>query len=286
MPPGGCFGPWSARWPPTRCGFYAVPMCPSRWRARSVSASVLTPASSEPRPWGASKACLRTGGSCCCLWASGSTGCRTIGVEVGVLDPHPMQDDTDAAGQRDPCPLRPKPAGNLCRPCSEPSRAATTHHDGGRLAQGAPKIDIACLGDPARDIALTRLVSRGCEADPRPSLLRGGEPAGVIHRGSIGQCDHRAHAGHRHHAATRRVLLGKMADATFQPGQLLSERQSRPKPRMARRRFPDALFRLATRQCADPEAEAAKPSTQGHFQRDEPLLHGLARAQHRANLLC
>lgn len=105
---------------------------------------------------------------------------RTIGVEVGVFDPHPMQDDTDAARQRDHCPLRFTPTGNLCRPCSEPSRAATIHHDRRSLVKGAPEIDIACLGDPARDIALTRLVSRGCQADPRPDLLRRGEPAGVI----------------------------------------------------------------------------------------------------------
>ena len=32
---------------------------------------------------------------------SGHIQCGTIGTEVGILDPHAMQDDTDAARQRD-----------------------------------------------------------------------------------------------------------------------------------------------------------------------------------------
>jgi len=35
---------------PTWCWFNAIPMCPSHWRARPGSATVLTTASSEPRP--------------------------------------------------------------------------------------------------------------------------------------------------------------------------------------------------------------------------------------------
>lgn len=63
-------------------------------------ATVRTTASSEPRPWGDLEG-LPSGGRQLGAYVSGHFRCRTIGTEVGILDPHVMQDDTDAARQRD-----------------------------------------------------------------------------------------------------------------------------------------------------------------------------------------
>lgn len=125
-----------------------------------LQATVRTTASSEPRPWGTSKAC-RQAGVGWCPRSSDCTRSRTIGTEVGILDPHAMQNDTDAARQRNHRALRSSAAGNLCGPCSEPGRTATVHHNRRSLAQGATEVDVGGLGYPARDIALARLISRG-----------------------------------------------------------------------------------------------------------------------------
>lgn len=196
-------------------------------RGRSVGRQhVWSSASSEPRPLGTSKPYGQAGDG---WWprASSHIRCGTIGTKVGILDPHAMQDDTDAARQRDHRALRSSAAGNPCGPRPEPSRTATMHHDRRSLAQGAPEIDVTCLSDSARDIALARLISRRRQSNPWPDLLRGREATGVVDRGSIGQCYHRADPGHGNHAAAGRILLGKLADMALQPGQLLSERQSR-----------------------------------------------------------
>jgi hypothetical protein len=64
---------------------------------------------------------------------------------------------------------------------SQLARPLAMHHDGCCMAQRASKVDVARLGDPARDIAFSRPVARGRQADPR-------EPGRVIDSGSIGQC--------------------------------------------------------------------------------------------------
>jgi len=177
--------------------------------ACSVSqATVRTTASSEPRPERTSKACghAREGWRPC---ASGLIRCGTIGTEFGALDLHPIQNETDAARHRYHRTLRFPAAGKLCDPCSEPCRAPTVHHDRRSLAPGAPQIEVAGFGDPARDIALTRLVSRGWQAVPGPDLVRSGEQAGVIDRRSIGQCHDGADPGHGHHTSTGWVFLGE-----------------------------------------------------------------------------
>ena len=201
-------------------------ICQSNWRAPSHGAIVWNSASSQSRPWGTSKAYGQAGGG---WWLndSGHIRCGTIGTEIGILDPHTMQDYTDAARQRDHRALRSSAAGNPCGPCPEPPRTATMHHDRRGLAQGAPEIDVAGLGDSAQDIALARLISRRRQSNPGPDLLREREATGVVDRGLIGQCDHCADPGHGHHAASGRILLGKLADIAFQRNQLLSERQSR-----------------------------------------------------------
>ena len=111
-------------------------MCPSRWRARSGSATVLTTASSEPRPWGTSKACVQAGNG----WelkSSGRIGHCDVGPEVGVINPHPMKDHTDASCQSEHGALCATAAGNLCGSCSQPCRTPTVHHDSRTLTQRA-----------------------------------------------------------------------------------------------------------------------------------------------------
>src|SRR5690606_40295724 len=68
------------------------------------SASVLSTASPEPRPVGASKARDQAGSS---LEPVSSTGMkhRRIETEVRVILPHPVQDHGDTPGQRNHCAL-------------------------------------------------------------------------------------------------------------------------------------------------------------------------------------
>lgn len=81
----------------------------------------------------------------------GALRCRTgsLGPEAGVINPHPVKDRPDAPCQGDHRALRATAAGNLRGPCSQPGRTATVHHDRRSLAQGASKVDVARLGDPA-----------------------------------------------------------------------------------------------------------------------------------------
>lgn len=129
----------------------------------TASASVRTTESPEPCPRGDLEG-LPSGGRQLGAGSSDLLWRQSIRTEVGILDPHAMQDDTDAARQRDHRALRSPAAGNLCGPCPEPSRTAAVHHDRRGLAQSASKVDVAGLGDPTRDITLARLVSRGCTA--------------------------------------------------------------------------------------------------------------------------
>ncbi|PYF09242.1 hypothetical protein C8J30_110116 [Rhodobacter viridis] len=83
------------------------------------SASVLTTASPEPRPWGTSRACNQADDRLE-LRVSGHIGRLNIDSEVGVIDPHPVQDHCDASGQSDHRPLGTTAAGELGAPCSQP----------------------------------------------------------------------------------------------------------------------------------------------------------------------
>ena len=86
--------------------------------------------------------------------AAGHIQSGTIGTEVNALAPQAMQDDTDAARQRDHCPRRSSAVDNLCGPYPEPGQTAAAHHGCRRQAQNATKIDVTGLGDPARGLAL------------------------------------------------------------------------------------------------------------------------------------
>lgn len=145
------------------------------------SASVLSTASPEPRPVGTSKARNQAGSS---LEPASSANMkhRNIDAEVGVILPHPVQDHGNTPRQRDHRTLGTTTAREFRGPCSQPCRPPPMHHDGCRLAEGATEVDVASLGDPARDVALARLVARRRQADPRPDLLRGREPGRVIDR--------------------------------------------------------------------------------------------------------
>lgn len=56
--------------------------------------------------------------------------------------------------RRDHCTLGATTARKFCGPGSQPARPPTMHHDGGSLTQRASKVDVARLGDPARDVSL------------------------------------------------------------------------------------------------------------------------------------
>lgn len=149
------------------------------------SASVLSTASPEPRPVGTSMVRSQAGSSLETVALAGKKH-RNIEAEVGVILPHPVQDHGDTPRQRSHRALGTTTARKFCGPGSQPARPSTMHHDGGSLTQRASKVDVARLGDPARDVSLARLVSRGSQADPRPDLLRGSESVWVVDRRSIG----------------------------------------------------------------------------------------------------
>lgn len=151
---GGCFGPWSTLWPPTWCWFSAIPMCPSHKRAQQRWATVLSRASSGPRPWGTSKTCGQAGIGWSFRWLSCLRDGRRNRPKDGAIDPHPVKDHANLPRQSDHGALAAATAGDLRCPCSKPCRASAVHHDGCSLAQGAAQIDIACLGDATRDVAL------------------------------------------------------------------------------------------------------------------------------------
>lgn len=148
------------------------------------SASVLSTASPEPRAVGTSKARDQAGSSLENVSSAGMTH-GNVKAEVGVILPHPVQDHGEAAGQRNHRALSATTARKFCCPGSQLARPSTMHHDGCRLTQGTAQVDVSRLGDPARDVALARLVARRRQADLRSDLLRGGEPGGVIDRRSI-----------------------------------------------------------------------------------------------------
>lgn len=84
---------------------------------------------------------------------------RSIEAEVDVVLPHAVQDDGDTPGQRNHRALGSTTARKFCGPGSQPGRSSAMHHDGGRLTQRASKVDVARLGDPARDVSLARLIA-------------------------------------------------------------------------------------------------------------------------------
>lgn len=103
-------------------------------------------------------------------WEFRSSGCmwhRVVKLEVGVIDPHPVQDHADAPCQSDHGTFCATTAGELRAPYSQPCRTLAVHHNRGSLTQRTSKVNVARFGNPARDIALARLVMRGSEADPR-----------------------------------------------------------------------------------------------------------------------
>jgi hypothetical protein len=133
-----------------------------------------------------------------------------------MIDPHPMQVHADAPGQGDHGTLCATTPGNLSDPCSQPCRSPTVHHDGGSLTQRSAQGDVAGFGDPTRDIAFARLVSRRRETYPWPYLLLGGEAGRIIDSGSVGQRDDRTDPRHRHQPTIHWVILGEVADTAFQ----------------------------------------------------------------------
>ena len=107
------------------------------------------------------------------------------------------------------------------------------------LAQRESKVDVACFGDPAREVGLARLVARRRPAGPRPDLPRGCGAGGIIDSKSIGQRHDGADPGHRYQPTTNRILLGELTDRTFKsrpcPAHMIcvtapNSIQARPRP--------------------------------------------------------
>lgn len=218
---------------------------------------------------------------------------RKIEAEVGSVLPNSVQDDTNAALQRDQRPLRSATAGNIATqvlsqlafPCSVITVAVW-------LKAGSRLTSLAVVIPP--ETSLARSAARGRQADPRPDdLLRRCELAVIIDGGSIGQCHHGADPEHRHHAATCRIPLGKLADMTFQPRHCPSKRRSRPK-HWLRCSLQHWIAPSSVRRCAvqtgpailcRPGGRSSARARATTFPSDEPLLHRLVRVECRANLL-
>lgn len=179
-------------------------MCPSHWRARSVSATVLTTASSEPRPWGrTSKACGQAGSG----WNFSflrRMRCLDVRTEFSVINPHAVKDHADPPCQGDHGTLSTTAPGDLRGPCSRPRRAPATHHCGRGLTQSAAQGDVTGLGYPVRDIAFARLVSRRHGADRWPHVLRRCKTGKIIDGRPERQGDNCTDAPHRHKPTAHR----------------------------------------------------------------------------------
>lgn len=145
---------------------------PIRLACSIRSTSVLSTASPEPRPVGTSKARDKAGSSLEPVSSAGMKH-RNVEAEVGVILSHAVQQDHgDVPGQCNHRALGTTSARDFRGPGSQPCRPLAMHYNGCRLAQGTAEIDVTCLGNPARDVVLSRLVSRGRQANPSVILAK------------------------------------------------------------------------------------------------------------------
>src|SRR6056297_763161 len=97
-----------------------------------MSATVQTTASSEPRPSGTSKTCVQAVNE----WGNNRSGHfrRSIRLELGAIDPDPIEYDRDTTSQGDHGALAATALCELGSPCSQPCRSTAVHHDSRCLA--------------------------------------------------------------------------------------------------------------------------------------------------------
>ena len=105
------------------------------------------------------------------LASSAGMNHRSIEAEVDVILPHAVQDDGDTPRQRNHRTLGSTTARKFCGPSSQPCRSSAMHHDRGSLTQRASKVDVARLGDPARDVSLARWLREGVRPTHGPTFF-------------------------------------------------------------------------------------------------------------------
>ena len=112
-------------------------------------------------------------------WTSGG-GCgrRLAEAEVGIVAPHPVQDDAEFARHRDPGAGHAAAASHLHAPDTQARPFRAAHEQGVRrlVKRGAREL-VAATADPALDVGLTRLVARRRQAEmsaPRRGTPRSG----------------------------------------------------------------------------------------------------------------
>src|SRR5688500_10297243 len=93
--------------------------------------------------------------------ARNSSSCYGRGAppEAGAVDPHPMQDHRQLAGERHPGLLHPRAARHAQRPGLEARKAHRAgEHDVGGLVEDRTRHGVTDLADPPAVVDLARLV--------------------------------------------------------------------------------------------------------------------------------
>ncbi|PAV66948.1 hypothetical protein WR25_15815 [Diploscapter pachys] len=136
-------------------------------------------------------------------------------VKASPVDPHPVEDHRQLAGQRNArLPEARSPADGGSPVLQRRRLRGPRQHDIGRFEQQLAGETISALGDAAVDVDLARLVATRSETEIGADILRASEPVRILDGGHEADGRQRSDAGHRHHQAAGAALPGN-------PGELL-----------------------------------------------------------------
>src|SRR5271169_6149040 len=145
--------------------------------------------------------------------------------ELGFVDPHPMQHDTEFASDSDTSARHAAVFCDLHAPCPQ-ARPFTAAHQQAvrRLIKGGARQLVAASADPALDVGFTRLVAGGSEAKMRPNVPRASKTVRSINCRPKGKRRYRSNAGRTHQSLADFLLADNVEDMAGQASELAQHR--------------------------------------------------------------